>query len=168
MYMYFTYSMFCVLLVWFCFCKYVFVSKRRAQTLHKKTNTKIVSLRSLLRFPYVHVVYVRFTKLVLSLRVTTYDLRQITSPIMEVKRYCRTCDYGARIINIAWSQALGSRIFFGFNFINKMCIYNVYYLDTCTCISHILCFVYYLFDFVFVYMFSFPSVERRPYQKKIK
>ena len=23
-----------------------------------------------------------------------------------------------------------------------------------------------LFDFVFVYMFSFPSVERRPYQKK--
>jgi hypothetical protein len=44
------------------------------------------SLRSLLRFPYVHI-YVRFTKLVLSLRVTTYDLRQITSPIMEVKRY---------------------------------------------------------------------------------
>ena len=32
-------------------------------------------------------VYVRFTKLVLSLRVTTYDLRQVTSPIMEVKRY---------------------------------------------------------------------------------
>jgi hypothetical protein len=46
----------------------------------------IVSLRSLLRFPYVRV-YVRFTKLVLSLRVTTYDLRQITSPIMEVNRY---------------------------------------------------------------------------------
>ena len=37
--------------------------------------TKVIvnrSLRSLLRFPYVHV-YVRFTKLVLSLRVTTYD-----------------------------------------------------------------------------------------------
>jgi len=32
----------------------------------------------------VHV-YVRFTKLALSLRVTTYDLRQVTSPIMEVK-----------------------------------------------------------------------------------
>ena len=32
-------------------------------------------------------VYVRFTKLVLNLRVTTYDLRQVTSPIMEVKRY---------------------------------------------------------------------------------
>jgi hypothetical protein len=31
-----------------------------------------LSLRSLLRFPYVHV-YVRFTKLVLSLRVTTCD-----------------------------------------------------------------------------------------------
>ena len=45
---------------------------------------KIVSIRSVLRFPYVHV-YVRFTKLVL--RVTTYDLRQVTSPIMEVKRY---------------------------------------------------------------------------------
>jgi len=30
---------------------------------------------------------VRFTKLVLNLRVTTYDLRQVTSPIMEVKRY---------------------------------------------------------------------------------
>jgi hypothetical protein len=30
---------------------------------------------------------VRFTKLVLSLRVTTYDLRQVTSPMMEVKRY---------------------------------------------------------------------------------
>ena len=29
----------------------------------------------------------RFTKLVLNLRVTTYDLRQVTSPIMEIKRY---------------------------------------------------------------------------------
>ena len=48
--------------------------------------SSIVSLRSLLRFPYVHV-YVRFTKLVLILRFTTYDLRQVTSPIMEVKRY---------------------------------------------------------------------------------
>jgi hypothetical protein len=34
----------------------------------------------------VHV-YVRFTKLVLNLRVTTYDLRQVTSPIIEVNRY---------------------------------------------------------------------------------
>jgi len=41
---------------------------------------------SLLRFPYAHV-YVRFTKLVLIVRVTTYDLRQVTSPIAEVKRY---------------------------------------------------------------------------------
>ena len=32
-------------------------------------------------------VYGRFTKLVLIVRVTTYDLRQVTSPIMEVKRY---------------------------------------------------------------------------------
>ena len=30
--------------------------------------------------------YVHFTKLVLS-SVTTYDLRQVTSPIVEVKRY---------------------------------------------------------------------------------
>ena len=30
-------------------------------------------------------VYVRFAKLVLNLRVTTYDLRQVTSPITEVK-----------------------------------------------------------------------------------
>ena len=30
-------------------------------------------------------VYVRFTKLVLIVRVTTYDLRQVTSPITEVK-----------------------------------------------------------------------------------
>ena len=35
----------------------------------------------------LRVLYVRFTKLVLSLKVTTYDLRQVTSPIMEVKRY---------------------------------------------------------------------------------
>ena len=34
-----------------------------------------------LRFPYVHVLYVRFTKLVTIVRVTTYDLRQVTSPI---------------------------------------------------------------------------------------
>ena len=33
------------------------------------------------------IVKVRFTKLVLNLRATTYDLRQVTSPIMEVKRY---------------------------------------------------------------------------------
>ena len=37
----------------------------------------------ILAFP----VYVRFTKLVLIVRVTTYDLRQVTSPIAEVKRY---------------------------------------------------------------------------------
>ena len=32
-------------------------------------------------------VYVCFTKLVLNVRVTTYDLRKVTSPIMEVKKY---------------------------------------------------------------------------------
>ena len=32
-------------------------------------------------------VYVRFTKLVLNIRVTTYDLRQVTSPITEFLKF---------------------------------------------------------------------------------
>ena len=55
-------------------------------------------------------VYVRFTKLVIILRVATYDLRQVTSPIMEVKRYIvsyilyKMIEY--KVINATFSNIL--------------------------------------------------------------
>jgi hypothetical protein len=50
----------------------------------------------------VHV-YVRFTKLVLIVRVTTYDLRQVTSPIAEVKRYRIVYSNGfGRVRTLRW------------------------------------------------------------------
>jgi hypothetical protein len=62
------------------------------------------------------------------------------------------CMYGHSSLLVCNSWTVWPHFLPGYLLINKSALDKFYlplkiYLDTCTCISHILCFVYYLFDF---------------------
>jgi hypothetical protein len=109
----------------------------------------------------VHV-YVRFTKLVLSLRVTIYDFRQVTSPIMlnthyEHKStvhvhvnvwYCKMCIFVVLCVDETYYmreysdaiKLLPSKLLFFLYMYVPLFFLNLYFIYLYRCYSYIFCF----------------------------